>query len=146
MRLRWYSQATALVLLRRWQTILLWVGTLAPVGGSLLGVASYPVLVLLDADHGVAWRLSAIGLWQGFWALWALMQRDALRGGQFADYLRALPIHAFLRRRIDSVVLLVGNTPLLIPFVAAGIALGADEVPALEAARGALLMAFLLAT
>jgi hypothetical protein len=146
MRLRWYSEATALVLLRRWQIILLLIGTLVPVGGSLLGVASYPVLVLLDPGHGVSWRLFVIGLWQGCWMLWALMQQDQLRGGPFARYLQSLPIPASSRRRLDSVVLLVGNTPLLIPFLAAGIALGMPCVAAADAVRGALLIAFLLAT
>ena len=92
MRLRWYSAATARLLLRRWQMILLLAGTLVPIGGSLLAVAAYPVLVLLETDHGIVWKLGAIGMWQGCWVLWALMQQDQLRGGQFADYLRALPI------------------------------------------------------
>jgi hypothetical protein len=146
LRLRWYGEATASVLLRRWQMLLLGTGTLAPIGGSLLPVAAYPVLIVAQPGHGVAWRLGAIGLWQGCWALWALMQRDALRGGPFADFARSLPIHAAARRRIDFVVLLMGNTPLLLFFLAAGVALGGPEVQTWEAVRGALLIVFLLAT
>ncbi|KAF1047445.1 hypothetical protein [Xylophilus sp.] len=146
LRLRWYGEATALALLRRWQAILLWTGLLAPVGGTLLGVAAYPVLAILQPGRGTAWRLGAIGLWQGCWALWALMQKDALRGGPCAAYLRSLPIPASTRRRIDFVVLLTGSTPLLVPFIAAGVELGTAGLAPLAAVRGGLLLAFLLAT
>lgn len=146
MRLRWYSKATARLLLRRWQTIVLLAGTLVPIGGSLLAVAAYPVLVLLETDHGIAWRLGAIGMWQGCWALWALMQQDQLRGGRFADYVQALPIPTHTRRFVDSIVLMVGNTPLLIPFVAASTTIITQDIPMLEAVRGCLLIAFLLST
>ncbi len=146
MRLRWYSEATALLLLRRWQAIVLFAGTVAPVGGSLLGVASYPVVVLLAERHGVAWRLGAIGLWQGCWALWTLMQRDQVRGGRFADFVRALPLPPRQRRFVDLVVLLISDTPLFIPFVAAGMALGLRHGASWESVRGSLLLVFLLAS
>lgn len=146
MRLRWYKKATAQLLMRRWQAILLGVGTLAPVGGSLLGVASYPVLALLDPHHGVAWRMGALGLWQGFWALWAMMQRDQLRGGPFSDFARALPISRRAWRTVDLAVLALSDTPLLIPFVAAVVTVGLKHGMSWEGAKGHLLIAFLLVT
>ena len=146
LRLRWYSQATALLLLRRWQAIVLVAGTVAPVGGSLLGVASYPVVVSLAEQHGMAWRLAAIGLWQGCWALWTLMQRDQVRGGPFADFTRALPLPARQTRYADLIVLLVSDTPLFIPFVAAAVALAAQHGASWETARGVLLIVFLIAS
>ncbi|WP_426210224.1 hypothetical protein [Massilia sp. TWP1-3-3] len=146
LRLLWYKNATAQLLMRRWQTILLAVGTMAPVGGSLLGVAAYPVLALLAPEHGVAWRVGAIGLWQGCWALWAMMQRDQLHGGVFTDYARALPIGRRTWRAVDLVVLFLADTPLLIPFVAALIAVLFKHAMPWEVIKGTMLIAFLLVT
>lgn len=144
MRLRWYGEATALLLRRRWQLILLLVGTLAPVGGSLLGVASYPVLTALAKHYGAMWRLLTIGTWQAFSVLWALMQRDQLRGGQFSDYLRTFPISARAARAIDSILLLLSNTPLLLPFIAAGIKVGTQGTQVPNTVLEGLFTTFLL--
>ena len=146
LRLRWYSEATALLLLRRWQAIVLIAGTFAPVGGSLLQEASYPVMVLLSGQHGIVWLMGALGLWQGFWALWALMQRDQVRGGRFADYLQALPLTPRTHRFVDLVVLLVSDTPLLIPFVASALALEANGADPWVCAQGGLVLVFMLAS
>ncbi|RRS06044.1 hypothetical protein EIP75_00055 [Aquabacterium soli] len=146
LRLRWYSEATALLLLRRWQAIVLILGTFTPVGGSLLREAAYPVMVLLSGQHGVIWLMGALGLWQGFWALWALMQREQVRGGRFADFAQSFPLPHRTCRVVDLVVLLVSDTPLLIPFVASALALAASDSEPWVCARGALVLVFMLAS
>ncbi|PUE53045.1 hypothetical protein B9Z45_13180 [Limnohabitans sp. 2KL-17] len=143
LRLRWYSEATALLLLRRWQAIVLVLGVF---GGSLLVESSHLVLALLDERHGLAWRLGAIGLWQGCWCLWALMQIDQIRGGRFRDFAQSLPLTPRHWRATDLLVLLVSNTPLLLPFFAAAFVLGARQGLSWEALRGGLLIVFLLAS
>ncbi|MCW8164808.1 hypothetical protein D8B22_08685 [Verminephrobacter aporrectodeae subsp. tuberculatae] len=141
LRLRWYGEATAQLLLRRWQAVLLLVGVL---GGSLLVESSHWVLVLLNDQHGMVWRLGVIGLWQGCWFLWVLMQLDQLRGGRFRDFTQSLPLSPQHWRTIDLLVLLVSDTPLFLPFVSAAFVLGGRQELSWDALAGGLLIVFLL--
>ncbi|MCP5015403.1 MAG: hypothetical protein GY938_08970 [Ketobacter sp.] len=143
LRLRWYALATAQLLLRRWQAVLLFGGVL---GGALLMESSQLVLVLLNDQHGVAWHLSVIGLSQGGWYLWAQMQHDQLRGGRFRDFAQSLPLSSKQWRKIDLLVLLVSDTPLFLPFVAAAIVLAGDQIFGWDVLVGGMLIVFLLVT
>lgn len=143
LRLRWYGEATAQLLLRRWQAILLLSGVL---GGSLLVASSQLVLVLLDDEHGILRRLAILGLWQACWALWAHMQLDQLRGGSFRDFALSMPLPSRHWRAIDLQVLLVADTPLLLPFIAAAFTLTGGSVPPAEAVSGGLLICFMVCT
>lgn len=142
-RLRWYAQATAQLLRRRWQALLLFLGLF---GASLLAESSYLVLALLDDDHGFVSRLIIIVLWQCCWIVWALMQYDQLRGGQFRNFTQSLPISSRQSRITDLAVLLISDTPLFLPFVTAAFALGAHQGQALHTLNGGLIIVFLLST
>ncbi len=143
LRLRWYSEATAQLLLRRWQAIVLVLGAF---GSSLLVESSQLVLVLLDEQHDMVWRLCAIGLWQGCWFLWTMMQIDQVRGGPFREFAQSLPLTPRHWRTTDLIVLLVSDTPLLLPFIAAALVLGSRHGLTWEALNGGLLIVFMLAS
>ncbi|WP_175782499.1 DUF6136 family protein [Burkholderia anthina] len=55
--------------------------------------------------------------------LWVLVQRAAVAGGPFAVYLKSLPTSEGRRRAVDAAVVLIASTPLLVPVLAATIAL-----------------------
>ena len=143
LRLHWYGVATAQLLLRRWQAILLLVGVF---GSSLLVESSHLVLVLLDKQHGMFWRFGIIGLWQACWVLWVLMQLDQLRGGRFRDFAQSLPLSTQHWRTIDLLVLLVSDTPLFLPFVAVAFTLAGGLNPSVDALTGGLLIFFMVST
>lgn len=144
LRLKWYTQATGRLLLRRWQVIALASGILAPLGSALLDMAAVPVLVLLDPTSGGGLQLLVLILWQVFWALWALMQGEQIRGGAFAHYLQSLPVSPGTWRRIDLVILLIADTPLLIQQLSAAAILVSRPHTEGALLQGGLLLMYLL--
>lgn len=107
-------------------------------------MVAYPVGVLLDLRYGSGWRLLGLCLWQGTWALWALMQREQIRGGEFMNYLHTLPVSPGAWRRVDLVVLLIADTPLLVLLLAAALVVGARHGASWQSAQSGLLLIFLL--
>lgn len=121
-RLHWYAISTGRLVLRRWQALLLTLAVLAPASVPLLKQAEslgWPVLALLSPEHGAAWRLAALCLYQSLAVIWLLMQRDQVAGGDFSHYVRSLPVPPRQARAVELVVLLVANSPLLLVPVAA---------------------------
>lgn len=145
-RLRWYALATGRLVLRRWQALLLAVAVLAPAGASALSQAEtlgWPVLVLLSPAHGPVERYGFLCLFQVLALVWALMQRDQIRGGEFMVYAQSLPLPPARMRALDSLVLLAANSPLLLFPLAALAALSVQD--ALAFASHAAFVANLLA-
>lgn len=146
-RLHWYALATGRLVLRRWQALLLAVALLAPAGASALSQAEtlgWPVLVLLSPEYGVLQRYALLCLYQALAVMWALMQRDAIDGGDFMRYARALPLSPVRIRAADMLVLLTANSPLVLFPAAALYALSARDAAA-PALAHCLFVAHLLA-
>jgi len=123
-RLRWYALETTRVLRRRWQALLLGMLLLSPAMMPVLAqtrLLGAPVLAPLTPGHDWLWRYACLLLLEGLAVLWVLIQRPAIAGGPFAAYLRALPIPRWQRRLTDLAVLLLVNTPILLPVLAAAI-------------------------
>ena len=117
-RLRWYAISTACSLLRRWQALLLLCGILASANVSLLTHVkslATPLLALLSPGHGAAWHFGYLILLQAVAVMWALMPREQIGGGAFMQYAGSLPFTGRLRRLVDTVVLVLAETPLLVP-------------------------------
>lgn len=124
-RLRWYVLETSRALLRHWQALALCVMLLLPTmpvfaQSRLLGA---PVLAALAPSHGLEWRFVWVHLLEAGGVLWVLMQRTAITGGRFATYFKSLPVSNGRRRGVDAFVVLIANTPLFLPVIAAAIAL-----------------------
>ena len=116
-RLRWYAVSTGRLLLRRWQALLLALAVLAPAGASALTQVEslgWPVIALLSPGLGTGWRLSCLCLYQALAAIWVLMQRRQIDGGEFMAYARSLPMPPRQARLADVLVLLAANSPLLL--------------------------------
>ncbi|ATQ73377.1 hypothetical protein CR152_01775 [Massilia violaceinigra] len=121
-RLRWYAVSTARVLLRRWQALVLLCGILASANMSLFSnvdALATPLLVLLSPEHGAAWRFGYLMVLHAIAVMWALMQREQITGGAFMAYARSLPFTERYRRRVDTIVLVLADSPLLVPLVCA---------------------------
>ncbi|MGI4719422.1 MAG: hypothetical protein ACRYGO_06230 [Janthinobacterium lividum] len=134
-RLHWYALATGRLVLRRWQALLLALAVLAPAGASALSQAEtlgWPVLVLLAPEHGPLQRYALLCLYQALAVMWALMQRDAIDGGDFMRYAQSLPLSPVRIRAVDVLVLLTANSPLILFPAAALYSLSAQDasVPA----------------
>ncbi len=124
-RLRWYVLATSRALHRHWQALFLSALLLLPAmpvfaQTRLLGA---PVLAVLAPAHGIEWRFAWVHLLEAVGVLWVLAQRAAVAGGPFAVYLKSLPTSEGRRRAVDAAVVLIASTPLLVPVLAATIAL-----------------------
>lgn len=116
-RLHWYALATGRLVLRRWQALILAVAVLAPAGASALSQAEtlgWPVLALLSSEHGIVQRYALLCLYQALAVAWALMQRDPIDGGDFMCFAHSLPLSPAGKRKIDTIILLVANSPLLL--------------------------------
>lgn len=121
-RLRWYALATGRLLLRRWQALALLLGLLAPIGVSLLSQLkslALPVLLLMSPEDSFAWRYMYICALQAFAAIWILMQRDQVSGGEFMQYAESLPLSRLQKRAVDVFVVSTANSPLFLMPVAA---------------------------
>ncbi|MEQ1619763.1 MAG: hypothetical protein ABL919_00055 [Methylococcales bacterium] len=128
-RLHWYTIATARLLLRRWQAVLLVISLLQPLGGPgpLADIAVLPFSVLLASEHGFWWRFIYIVMLQILWAVWAMMQREQIGGGAFMHYAQSLPLPLAVHRRTNLIVLLLADSPLLLMVTATGIFFGMRE-------------------
>ena len=124
-RLRWYALATSRMLRRHWQALLLSLTLLLPAMPVLAQthILGAPVLEALAPSHSVEWRFAWVHLLEAVGVLWILAQRTAIVGGPFVSFLESLPVPNSRRRFVDTVVVLVASTPLLLPMVAAAIAL-----------------------
>ena len=124
-RLRWYVLETSRLLRRYWQALLLSVLLLLPAmpvfaQAQILGA---PVLEAVAPSHGMAWQLAWVHMLEAIGVLWVLAQRTAISGGAFGAFLESLPIAKGRRRIVDIAVVLIASTPLLLPVLAATIAL-----------------------
>ncbi|NTX45915.1 hypothetical protein HT749_21185 [Burkholderia cepacia] len=124
-RLRWYALATSNLLRRHWQALLLLAMLLLPAMPvfSQTRILGAPVLAALAPSHGIEWRFAWVHLLEAVGILWVLAQRRAITGGPFATFLASLPVSSGRRRAIDTIVVIVASTPLLLPVLAAAIAL-----------------------
>ncbi|RQS60052.1 hypothetical protein DID96_34690 [Burkholderia sp. Bp8963] len=124
-RLRWYVLATARVLHRHWQALLLAVLLLLPTMPVLAQtrILGAPVLAPLAPEQGLEWRFLWVHALEATGMLWVLIQRTAISGGPFAAFLKSLPVSNRHRRAVDAAVVLIASTPLLLPVIAAAIAL-----------------------
>jgi hypothetical protein len=124
-RLLWYTLATSRALRRHWQALSLSVLLLLPAmpvfaQTQILGA---PVLEALAPAHSVEWRFAWVHMLEAVGILWVLAQRSAVTGGPFAAFLDSLPPPNSHRRAVDVAVVLVASTPLLLPVLAAAVAL-----------------------
>lgn len=117
------------LLLRRWQVIILVISLLQPLGGPgpLVDIAVLPFSVLLSTGHDFWWRFTYIVMLQIFWAVWASMQREQICGGKFMQYAQSLPLSQAILRRINLVVLLLADSPLLLMILVTGVSFGIRE-------------------
>lgn len=124
-RLRWYALATSNLLRRHWQALLLLAMLLLPAMPvfSQTRILGAPVLAALAPSHGIEWRFAWVHLLEAVGILWVLAQRSAITGGPFVTFLASLPVSNGRRRVVDTVVVIIASTPLLLPVLAAAIAL-----------------------
>jgi Family of unknown function (DUF6136) len=124
-RLRWYAVETSRVVRRHWQALSLSFLLLLPTMPvfAQTRILGAPVLETLAPTHGVEWRFVWVHALEAVSMLWVLIQRTAITGGPFATYLRSLPTPNGHRRAVDVAVVLIASTPLLLPVLAAAIAL-----------------------
>jgi hypothetical protein len=118
-RLRWWGLVTTRAVQRHWQWFVL-AGALVPMDTPLRGVLlalAYPLLHAFEPGHDVAWHVVRLAAIQLVAALWVLVQRQAIRGGDFRNYMRTLPLTTALQRLVDLALLLPANTVLLAPFI-----------------------------
>lgn len=124
-RMRWYVLETSRLLRRYWQALLLSVMLLLPAmpvfaQTQILGA---PVLEAVVPSRGVEWQLVWVHMLEAIGVLWVLAQRTAIGGGAFGAFVRSLPIADGRRRAVDIAMVLMASTPLLLPVLAAAIAL-----------------------
>ena len=125
-RLRWYAIATARLLLRRWQMIVLVLGVLAPLADPADTVRTLGSLLLVVSDgrHGFLWRTSYFFGVQAFACLWVLLQREQIAGGKFSHFIASLPFETRTKRRVDLTVLMLASSPILVPVIGALMTIG----------------------
>ncbi|WP_175221129.1 MULTISPECIES: hypothetical protein [Burkholderia] len=124
-RLRWYALATSSLLRRHWQALLLLAMLLLPAMPvfSQTRILGAPVLAALAPSHGIEWRFAWVHLLEAVGIVWVLAQRTAITGGPFVTFLASLPVPDSRRRFVDTLVVIIASTPLLLPVLAAAIAL-----------------------
>ena len=113
--------------MRHWHWFLL-AGALVPTAtslSSLLRFICYPLQQAFEVGHGIAWHFAHVVSIQFIAWGWVFVQRRALSGGDFASYLRSLPVSVFQRLTADLAVLVTANTLLLVPVTAALMEAGA---------------------
>ncbi|VWD35818.1 hypothetical protein BLA39750_04998 [Burkholderia lata] len=124
-RLRWYALATSSLLRRHWQALVLLAMLLLPAMPvfSQTRILGAPVLAALAPSHGIEWRFAWVHLLEAVGILWVLAQRTAITGGPFSAFLASLPVPDGRRRLVDTLVVIIASTPLLLPVLAAAVAL-----------------------
>jgi len=121
-RLRWYAYETGRLLLRHWKALFLVLSVLLPAMMPVFEqtrILGAPVLATLSPQHGSIWRFAWLMLLEASAALWFLIQRNAIGGGALMAYFRSLPCQPLQLRRTNLVVLILADTPLLLPVLAA---------------------------
>ncbi|KAG8152661.1 hypothetical protein BFF94_015370 [Burkholderia catarinensis] len=123
--MRWYALTTSSLLRRHWQALFLSVLLLLPAMPvfSQTRILGAPVLEALAPSHGVEWRFAWVHLLEAVGMLWVLAQRTAITGGPFVTFLASLPVPDGRRRAVDAIVVIIASTPLLLPVLAAAVAL-----------------------
>ncbi|SBP87583.1 hypothetical protein [Thiomonas delicata] len=119
-RLRWWGTVTTRAMQRHWQWFVL-AGILVPMDTPLRGLLfalSYPLLQTFQPGHDFLWHIVRLGALLVVAALWALVQRQALSGGEGRRYLQTLPLTKTVLRIVDLAVLIPANTVLIAPIVA----------------------------
>lgn len=124
-RMRWYVLETSRLLRRYWQAFLLSVLLLLPAmpvfaQTQILGA---PVLEAVTPSHGMGWQFAWVHMLEAIGTLWVMAQRSAIGGGAFGAFLESLPIANGRRRIVDIAIVLAASTPLLLPVLAAAVAL-----------------------
>jgi len=128
-RLRWYAYETGRLLRRHWKALFLALMLLSPAMMPVLEqtrILGAPVLTLLSPEHSTIWRFGWLILLQACGVLWLLIQRNAVSGGAFMDYVHSLPVRPGQLRRTHLALLLLADTPLLLPVLAATVFLAAQ--------------------
>jgi hypothetical protein len=142
LRLRWYAASTGRLLLRRWQALLLALGVLAPVLFTSVETLAYPLSLLSNPEHGLAWRFGYLLALCALAVLWALMQREQIGGGGFRRFATALPLPHRLTRLTDLLVLALADSPLWLLLMAALLAAGVAPAPGAASKLANLLLLF----
>ncbi|MHB8347992.1 MAG: hypothetical protein ACYDHM_12625 [Acidiferrobacterales bacterium] len=130
LRLRWYASATANVLFRHWQAIVIAV-LVVPAGMPIRLIVeslAYPVTGIVGPGHDVMWYTLHVICVQLLAVIWVMVQRGGLGGGPFMNYAASLPISPGLARRVSVTTLLFSDSILFIPVLAAAVV----AVPAKE--------------
>lgn len=124
-RLRWYVLETSRLLRRYWQALLLSVLLLLPAMPvfAQTGILGAPVLEAVAPSQGMGWQFAWVLMLEAIGMLWVSAQRSAISGGTFGAFVRSLPIADSRRRVVDIAIVLVASTPLLLPVLAAVVAL-----------------------
>ena len=125
LRIRWWSIATARVVMRHWQWLVL-AALLLPMGTKLhvlLLILAYPLVGALRIGTGLVSHLAATGSMQAVGMLWIFVQRRAVAGGDFARQVGSLPLTLGEKRAVNLAMLVPANTLLLAPFISAAMAL-----------------------
>lgn len=141
LRVQWYAVATVRLLQRHWQWLLL-AAIFVPMGAggaAILGGLAYPLMALLEADQGAAWYFGNIMLIQSVAVAWVGLQRRQIRGGSFMNYAGTLPVAAVTRRAVELTLLLLANSILLVPVIAALLVTLADPEANVTEPAGPLL-------
>lgn len=124
-RMRWYVLETSRLLRRYWQALLLSVMLLLPAMPVLAQtqILGAPVLEAVAPSHGAQWQFAWVHMLEAIGVLWVLAQRTAIGGGAFGAFFRSLPIADSRRRAVDIAMVLLASTPLMLPVLAASVAL-----------------------
>lgn len=107
--------------MRHWHWFLLSM-LLVPMGATMAGLVqafAYPVTAIFSKGNGFIWYFIYIAFVQVVSVLWVLLQRNALGGGDFMNFIGSLPVPAGVRLSVNLTVLLVANSILLIAFFSA---------------------------
>ena len=134
-RFLWYAFETGRLLRRYWKALFLITMLASPALMPVLDqarVLGTPALFGLSGEHSFGARLASLVLYEGAGVLWIMIQRNAVGGGIFADYLQSLPVSPAHSRRISLIILSIANTPLFLPVYAALFATASLSKPGLS--------------
>lgn len=121
LRLRWYVTATAHVVRRHWQWFVIasLVVPSATPPTQIVKALAFPVVGMVRPGHEVLWYALHLALVQAAALGWVWLQREALAGGPMASYASTLPFRRVIVHRANAALLLVADSLLLLPGLAA---------------------------